>query len=180
VLQPFVRSKTLPACASSAFRALIISLHISKITMANKQSFRWRTVAEVGVISAVIYFFLGTPGFPTSLISISSTQDNVPVSRAKIESLVYPPKDLQCPDRQYDVHVFSTTPLIVYIDGFLSDAEAEHLVASRYVVFEVLESTMDLRLTIFHVAKTDGKSRPSSTKALKQPMPPSANPRRRS
>ncbi|KAK4541439.1 hypothetical protein LTR36_008040 [Oleoguttula mirabilis] len=97
--------------------------------MATGQGFRWRTVIEVGLISAVIYVLLGAPGLPASITSGSqAAKQHVPVAGAKIQSLVYPDKDLQCPGHNYDIHVFSTTPLIIYIDGFLSDSEAEHLV----------------------------------------------------
>ena len=95
-------------------------------------SFRWRTIVEVAVISIVIYVFLGTPGLPSSSTSESKAQNDVPVARAKAESLVYPDKDLRCPKHEFDVHIFSTSPLVVYIDGFLSEAEADHLVEIRY------------------------------------------------
>jgi prolyl 4-hydroxylase len=95
--------------------------------------FRWRTIFEVAVISAVIYVVIGTPGLPASFKpSFSSTEQDVPVARAKAESLVYPSKHLQCPRHDFDVHFFSTDPLVMYIDGFLSESEAEHLVDIRY------------------------------------------------
>lgn len=104
--------------------------------MSSPQSsaaFRWRTVLEVAAIAAVIYVFLGTPGLNT-VLSSSGKKIETPKARAKIESLVYPEKDLQCASHGYEVHVFSTRPLIIYIDGFLSDEEAEHLVKIRSVV----------------------------------------------
>ena len=97
--------------------------------MAN-DSFRYRTFVEIGIIALVIYYLIGTPGLSSSS-SANSTQkdDNVPVARAKIESLVYPEKDLKCPDHSYKtIHIFSSSPLIIYIDGFLSPSEADHLI----------------------------------------------------
>jgi prolyl 4-hydroxylase len=94
-------------------------------------SFRWRTIVEVTVISIVIYVFLGTPGLPSSSTNESQVYNDVPVARAKVESLVYPDKDLRCPKHEFDVHIFSTSPLVVYIDGFLNEAEADHLVEIR-------------------------------------------------
>ncbi|KAI6839956.1 hypothetical protein KC332_g4838 [Hortaea werneckii] len=96
--------------------------------MADHQGIRWRTFLEVGIISAVIYFLLGAPGLPAGIISEVSTQGEVPVAKAKVESLVYPQSNLRCSKHKFDVHVFSTAPLIIYIDGFLSEEEAEHLV----------------------------------------------------
>ena len=101
--------------------------------MSSEPSFRWRTVIEVGLISAVIYIFLGTPGLRFSSNENSSTHSEVPIAKAKAETLVYPAKDLECPRHEFDIHIFSTSPLVVYLDGFLSDAEAEHLVDIRFV-----------------------------------------------
>lgn len=95
------------------------------------QPFRWRTVLEVAVISAVIYVLLGTPGLSISPKNGNPGHaDNVPAAKAKVEQLVYPSKNLLCPRHNYDVHIFSTSPLVLYIDGFLADAEVDHLIAS--------------------------------------------------
>lgn len=101
--------------------------------MSSQSSFRWRTIVEVAVISVVIYIFLGAPGLPSSESGKSTVQDHVPLARAKVESLVYPDKDLECPRHEFDAHIFSANPLVVYLDGFLSDEEAEHLIDIRYV-----------------------------------------------
>lgn len=39
-----------------------------------------------------------------------------------------------CPEQEgrYKVHIFSRVPLVIYIEGFLSEDEAEHLVRVRY------------------------------------------------
>lgn len=99
--------------------------------MSGQPSFRWRTIVEVVVISAVIYLFLGTPGLRSSSTVKSTTHGDVPVAKAKVESLVYPNKDLECEKHDFGIHIFSTNPLGVYLDGFLSDQEAEHLVDIR-------------------------------------------------
>ena len=102
--------------------------------MAQDQLVRYRTVLEVAVISLVIYYFLGTPGLSTSpsLIPSPSKQtpeEDVPEAKAKIESLVSPDPNLQCASHQFkDVHIYSTAPLVVYIDGFLSESEADHMI----------------------------------------------------
>ena len=100
--------------------------------MSGQSSFRWRTIFEVAVISVVIYIFLGAPGLP-SQGGESTVQDDVPLARARVESLVYPDKDLKCSRHEFDAHIFSASPLVVYLDGFLSDGEAEHLIDIRYV-----------------------------------------------
>lgn len=47
------------------------------------------------------------------------------------EKLVVPDASLRCPHHSYETHILSTEPLVVYIPGFLSDAEADHLVEIR-------------------------------------------------
>lgn len=100
--------------------------------MSNRQNFRWRTVMEIGVISAIIYIFLGAPGFPASVKLGNALDSEIPTARAKVENLVYSSSELQCPGHQFDIKIFSTTPLIVVIDGFLSAGEAHHLVNIRF------------------------------------------------
>ncbi|CAK4031643.1 related to oxidoreductase, 2OG-Fe(II) oxygenase family family [Lecanosticta acicola] len=92
------------------------------------QAFRYRTVLEVAVISLVIYFLLGAPGL-SSIKDGPHQAHDVPQAKAKVENLVYPSQNLQCPRHDYAMHVFSADPLILYVDGFLSSDEAEHLIA---------------------------------------------------
>ena len=94
---------------------------------------RWRTVIEVAVISIVIYVALGAPGLPVGLLqSTTPIEKNVPVARAKTESLVYPDKGLRCSRHDVDVHLLSSSPLVLYLDGFMSDCEAQHFIDIRY------------------------------------------------
>jgi len=91
-------------------------------------------VVEVCIISAVIYILLGAPGFPLSFTSTFTLSENDKAdsgTQTKIESLVYPSPNLSCPTHQYTVHLLSGAPLVVYIDGFLSEAETNHIVSIR-------------------------------------------------
>lgn len=100
-------------------------------------SFRWRTVLELVAIVSALYIFLGAPGLSgsSSLTSEGGEKKNVqgvkPKPHIRPESLVYPDPDLQCPEHGYDVHIYSTKPLVIYIDGFLSHEEADALVDMR-------------------------------------------------
>ena len=99
---------------------------------------KWRTAVEVATISIVIYIVVGAPGLSSlGLGTHGGVQQDVPVARARIESLVYPDKDLVCPDHKYDVHVLASEPLVLYIDDFLSDEEADHLVDIRYMASRI-------------------------------------------
>ena len=97
------------------------------------ESFRWRTIAELAVISVALYFFFGSSGFSTPAKDLTSTEKDVPVARAKAESLVYPDKGLKCPKHEFESHIFSTNPLVIYVHGFVSENEAEHLIDIRFV-----------------------------------------------
>lgn len=98
-------------------------------------SFRWRTIAEVAVISSVIYFLLGAPGLDSVLSSHKKSNAAVTAppkaQNTRTETLVYPDLDLRCEETGYDVHIFSTKPLVIYVDGFLSAEEADALVELR-------------------------------------------------
>lgn len=93
--------------------------------------FRWRTVLEFAAIASVIYFFLGAPGLNDVLSSSKKDVVAAPKVHIRPESLVYPDADLKCPEHKYDVHIFSTKPLVVYVDGFLSSEEADALIELR-------------------------------------------------
>ena len=99
------------------------------------QSFHWRTVLEVGLISAVLYILIGAPGLPFRIFhdgqSTRSAEIDVPVARASTESLVYPDKGLKCSSYNVGIHLFSTSPLIIYINDFLSESETKHLIDIR-------------------------------------------------
>jgi prolyl 4-hydroxylase len=88
----------------------------------------YRTALEISIISIVIHILLGTPGLE---LFTRDTSSSLPRSPAKVDNLVYPRKDLHCPRHSYTTHIFATSPLVIYIDNFLSDEEADHLVALR-------------------------------------------------
>jgi prolyl 4-hydroxylase len=100
-------------------------------------SFRWRTVLELAAIISAVYIFLGAPGFSGSSLTSGGVKKNVqgvkpkPKPHIRPESLVYPDPDLKCQEHGYDVHIYSTKPLVIYIDGFLSHEEADALVDLR-------------------------------------------------
>ncbi|PIB02460.1 hypothetical protein CB0940_00159 [Cercospora beticola] len=104
--------------------------------MAN-ESRNYRTALEIAVISLVIYFLVGAPGISSTSTSTSSSKDtdteaktfSESNAKAKIEHLVYPSKNLQCPEHSYTAHIYSTSPLMIYIENFLSETEIEHLIS---------------------------------------------------
>ena len=52
----------------------------------------------------------------------------------KLESLVTPDNNLSCKEHSHKgVFVLNKEPLVVYIEGFLSQAEAKELVKSRCI-----------------------------------------------
>lgn len=122
----------------------IVKLQSAK--MANESRI-YRTALEMAIISMVIYILVGAPGIsssssPSSSSSSSSHDNSDPDSatsglfsnsdkKVKIEHLVYPSKNLTCPKHDYTTHIFSTSPLVIYIEDFLSAEEVEHLIALR-------------------------------------------------
>jgi len=101
--------------------------------MASSQpAFRWRTILELTVIGSVVYFFLGAPGL-SGLLASGPKDVVVPAPKAQLKpnSLVYPDPTLECAQHNYEVHLFSAKPLVIYIDGFLTGEEADALVELR-------------------------------------------------
>jgi prolyl 4-hydroxylase len=97
----------------------------------NQPAFRWRTILELTVIGSVVYFFLGAPGLTGSLTSKQKDVVAAPKAQLKPNSLVYPDLDLKCAEHNYEVHLFSAKPLVIYIDGFLTGEEADALIELR-------------------------------------------------
>ncbi len=140
--------------------------------------FRWRTVVEVGVISAIIYVLLGAPGLKSSpqAQTLRKTEIEPPLAQAKAESLVYPDVfNLKCPEHKYNIHVFSATPLVVYIDGFLSEEEADHLVDIRFLLSNALVTSLS---TDAFTAPANGKDLQCSAAVTRRRTRRSANRRR--
>ena len=101
--------------------------------MASSQpAFRWRTILELTVIGSVVYFFLGAPGLSDLLAAGSKDVVAAPNTKLlKPNSLVYPDLNLECAQHNYEVHLFSAKPLVIYIDGFLTGEEADALIELR-------------------------------------------------
>ncbi|KAF1827589.1 uncharacterized protein K489DRAFT_386127 [Dissoconium aciculare CBS 342.82] len=50
------------------------------------------------------------------------------MNREKLNSIVYPTPNLQCPPHGYRTHVLSASPLVLYLEDFLSPTEVHELV----------------------------------------------------
>jgi prolyl 4-hydroxylase len=97
-------------------------------------SFRWRTVFEYLLLSIPLYIFVGSPLLKVLAPSyFGSDGDANYQSFENTDALVFPDSDLVCPPHPYNVRVLSREPLVVYIDGFLSEKEADHMVKAAYV-----------------------------------------------
>lgn len=112
--------------------------------MALSASLSSSSVFQILVLSIVSYIFVGVPllSYITSS-DLSSRQDDfdyyvspqdeetVQISLKKFESLVIPDPNLTCYDHSYRTYVYSRNPLVIYVEGFLSEKEIEHLVDVR-------------------------------------------------
>ncbi|OCL04995.1 hypothetical protein AOQ84DRAFT_323635 [Glonium stellatum] len=86
--------------------------------------------------TTVQYLFIGAIGYilagaPLSRSLFGPSKQNPPeeISSEKSASLVIPEDNLTCPYHAYNIHIFSRDPLIIYIQSFLSNEEAEHIVS---------------------------------------------------
>jgi prolyl 4-hydroxylase len=91
---------------------------------------RLRTILEYAIISIPLYIFVLSPLLKTIAPSLFSNTGSVNYqSFEKSDSLVIPDESLVCPPHKFNVRILSREPLIVYIDGFLSETETSHLVS---------------------------------------------------
>ena len=95
-------------------------------------------VIQYVFIAGISYVLLGPPllqmfaGDPRARRSVfDASAPEVPISPEKYETLVIPDPNLTCPEHPYTVHIFSREPLVVYIENFVTEEEAAHLIAIR-------------------------------------------------
>lgn len=121
-----------------------------------------RTIIECLAVLGGLYLFLGGHLSGSSQGQTATEDDEpLPLSREKIESLVYPDSHLECKQPLFDAHIFSSSPLIIYVPSFLSEEESEHLVDIRCV-----HDTVLLPLASRHsqyAVKANGRLRQFST-----------------
>lgn len=97
------------------------------------QGVQSRTIIEYLVILGAIAFFFGGQYFNTSQGEDAvEDEEPQPLSREKMESLVSPDPHLECQHPPFDVHIFSSSPLIIYVPSFLSKEEQDHMIEIRY------------------------------------------------
>ncbi|KAF2655334.1 hypothetical protein K491DRAFT_429425 [Lophiostoma macrostomum CBS 122681] len=111
------------------------------------------TLIQYAVISVVVYILAGAPSlgvFSGSSSSSSSSSSSYSSSHSggvanskqksgfqgdKLETLIHPNRTLDCKElgleHEYKMHVFSREPLVVYIEGFLSEGERRRVVELR-------------------------------------------------
>ncbi|KAK6436627.1 hypothetical protein LTR95_007183 [Oleoguttula sp. CCFEE 5521] len=90
----------------------------------------WRTTVELVLAALVLYIIVGAPGLGAIALSryVTSEIATSATGYASNSTLITPSPDLHCVEHKYEARVFSTRPLIIYIDGFLSESEAAHLI----------------------------------------------------
>lgn len=89
------------------------------------------------VLSIVGYMLAGAPllSMLTGDANLSASQAPPEIHPDKLSTLVIPEANLSCESHAYKgVHVLSREPLVVYIEGFLDNDEASHIVDIRYVI----------------------------------------------
>lgn len=112
---------------------------------STQPSFSIGTVIQYAFLAGVAYILAGAP-----LLSVfNSYSDTAPqntsvgseVHADRLKDLVKPEPNLTCPDHSHKgTFVLSREPLVVYIEGFLSEAEATELVKTRFVIQSYVHS----------------------------------------
>lgn len=90
---------------------------------------RTRTVLEYAFISIPVYLFVLSPLLKTIAPSFFGNTASINYQSFELsDSLVIPNQNLTCPPHKFNVRLLNRDPLIVYIDGFMSETETAHLV----------------------------------------------------
>lgn len=111
-------------------------------------SFSVFTVVQYAFLTLLAYIFAGAP---LQQILFSSTKSAAQygtqgegvsgMSPQKLDSLVFPDANLTCKEHGFGgVHVLSREPLVIYIEKFLDEDEANEVVDLRYAYL-----TFDMR-----------------------------------
>lgn len=91
------------------------------------------TILQYIIAAGIGYVLVGSPVL-RSLTGEEAEEPLPEISAEKIDSLVIPDPDLQCPEHKYTTHIFSRDPLVLYIPDFLSDEEIDHIVEIRLAI----------------------------------------------
>jgi prolyl 4-hydroxylase len=89
------------------------------------------SVIQYAFLGVLGYIFAGAPLFATFSGQREPNTSHHGDVLKNVQSLVIPEKNLTCPHHKYVINIFSNQPLIVYIQSFLSEEEADHLVRIR-------------------------------------------------
>lgn len=111
-------------------------MHSSSSTL----SFSLSSLLQYAFLGVVAYILVGAP--LVSLFNFSGSEYSYSTSTSdgsaggsvgdKLDSLIIPEANLDCEEHGYKgVYVLSREPLVVYIEGFLSEEECEGVVRLR-------------------------------------------------
>lgn len=102
------------------------------------------TIVQYAFLALVAYVLAGAPlqemlrgRGEGSSYSYSQDASAGSMSPQKLDGLVIPDANLTCEEHAFkSVHVLSREPLVVYIEGFLGEREADEVVQLRYAYWK--------------------------------------------
>ena len=104
--------------------------------MLSAMPFASGTILQYTFLAVFGYILAGAP-FLSLLAGPSGGVVNH-FSFDQADNLVVPEPDLNCEEYGYKVHLLVREPLVAYIEGFLTNEEAEHVVKMRWVYLTLL------------------------------------------
>lgn len=92
------------------------------------------SIVEYLLVSAAVYIFALSPLLRTYFPSFILVEETPQYQTfEKTDSLVIPDPNVVCEPHGYNIRILSQEPLVVYVENFLSQEEADHLVDVSYV-----------------------------------------------
>jgi prolyl 4-hydroxylase len=103
---------------------------------SSSSSLSFSSLLQYAFVAAIVYILAGAPlsNLISDVYSGGASEVEGPAILGTLEDLAIPEANLSCSEHAFKgVYVLNREPLVVYIEGFLSDAEADHVVDVRYV-----------------------------------------------
>jgi prolyl 4-hydroxylase len=104
--------------------------------MHSSSSLSFSSLIQYAFMAAVVFVLAGAPlsSLISELYSGGASEVESPAHFRKLDNLAIPEANLSCSQHAFKgVYVLNREPLVVYIEGFLSDKEAKHVIGVRYV-----------------------------------------------
>jgi prolyl 4-hydroxylase len=112
---------------------------LPKLPLSSTKTPKYNALLHCQDFKMIGYIFALLPLYVLVYLPISSMLSGSPQKSRKQQALTFnetfiaTDEPLSCPSHNYNTHILSHEPLIIYIENFLSESESRHLLEIRYL-----------------------------------------------